>query len=207
MSRKRTASRQSVGTGSVPAVKDRSEVMAEICRRLAEGESLNAICRTPGMPTEGAVRAWVRDDADDFAEPYRQARELGYEVWADQIITLSDDAEGDYIEVGKNGDGTSILKFCPENVQRSRLRVDSRKWLLAKALPKVFGDKVAVEATGAGGAPLIPESVSSRDLARSVLASAPGRHHRDRARRRRPPGRRRHPVSYTHLTLPTILRV
>jgi hypothetical protein len=28
---------------------------------------------------------------------------------------------------------------------RSRLRVESRKWLLSKALPKVYGDKQSVE--------------------------------------------------------------
>jgi hypothetical protein len=76
-------------------------------------------------------------------------------------------ASGDYVEVGKGEDGTPILKLSHENVNRSRLRVDSRKWLLSKMLPRVYGEKVAL--TGEGGTPLIPENTSSRDLARSVL--------------------------------------
>ena len=32
-----------------------------------------------------------------------------------------------------------------DQVDRSRLRVDSRKWLLSKALPKIYGDKQQVE--------------------------------------------------------------
>jgi hypothetical protein len=36
-------------------------------------------------------------------------------------------------------------------VARDRLRTDSRKWLLSKALPKVYGDKLAV-----GGDPTSP---------------------------------------------------
>ena len=36
-----------------------------------------------------------------------------------------------------------------EHMQRSRLRVDTRKWLLAKVLPKVYGDKL--QHTGEGG--------------------------------------------------------
>ena len=29
---------------------------------------------------------------------------------------------------------------------RSRLRVDTRKWLLSKALPKIYGDRLEVDA-------------------------------------------------------------
>jgi hypothetical protein len=39
-----------------------------------------------------------------------------------------------------------------EHVQRSRLRVDARKWLLSKLLPKQYGDRV--EVTGKDGGPL-----------------------------------------------------
>ena len=50
-----------------------------ICKRIAEGESLRAICRDSGMPTEGAVRAWARDNRDGFGARYRLARELEFE--------------------------------------------------------------------------------------------------------------------------------
>jgi hypothetical protein len=40
-------------------------------------------------------------------------------------------------------------------VQRARLMVDSRKWLLSKVLPKRFGDKVTTEVTGDPNAPLL----------------------------------------------------
>jgi hypothetical protein len=54
-----------------------------------------------------------------------------------------------------------------EHIQRSRLRVDARKWLLAKMLPKVFGDRIAAELTGKDGAPLVPD-VPARDVARAI---------------------------------------
>jgi hypothetical protein len=38
-------------------------------------------------------------------------------------------------------------------VQKQRLQVDSRKWLLSKMLPKVYGDKI--ELSGDASAPLI----------------------------------------------------
>ena len=38
-----------------------------------------------------------------------------------------------------------------EHVQRSKLRVDARKWLLSKIAPKQYGEKQAVEHSGAIG--------------------------------------------------------
>ncbi len=39
-----------------------------------------------------------------------------------------------------------------EHIQRSRLRVDARKWIAAKLLPKRYGDKL--QHTGDGGGPI-----------------------------------------------------
>lgn len=150
-------------------VKYTPEIAEEICRRLAAGETLRKICRTPGMPDEAAVRVWALENKEGFAECYARARELGYQVWADEIIDLSDDATGDYIETGKTEDGAPILKLNHENVNRSRLRVDSRKWLLAKALPKIYGDRVAAELSGPNGKPIdMNASVDVVTLARWV---------------------------------------
>ena len=41
-------------------------------------------------------------------------------------------------------------------VQRDRLRIDTRKWLLSKALPKIYGDKITQEVTGKDGSALVP---------------------------------------------------
>ena len=66
------------------------ELAAEICQRLAAGETLRAICRDKHMPDEKAVREWVIDNRDGFAEPYRRARDLQLEHWADAIIDIED---------------------------------------------------------------------------------------------------------------------
>ena len=64
-----------------------------ICKRISEGESLRAICRDAGMPSEGTVRGWAREDRDGFGARYRLARELQLDHWADVIIDIAD--EGD----------------------------------------------------------------------------------------------------------------
>lgn len=112
------------------------EVADAICARLAQGESLNAICKDDGMPDESTVRMWALDDYRGFAPNYARAREIGYQKMADEIIAISDDSSNDVIQT-EQGERPNA-----EFVARSRLRVDSRKWMLSKMLPKVFGDKV-----------------------------------------------------------------
>jgi hypothetical protein len=48
-----------------------------------------------------------------------------------------DDASGDYVTTS---DGKTIVDH--ENIQRSRLRVDARKWAAARLAPKKYGDRV-----------------------------------------------------------------
>ena len=50
-----------------------------------------------------------------------------------------------------------------EHIQRSRVRIDTRKWLLSKMLPKVYGDKAEVAVTGADRGPVQSVTVSVTD--------------------------------------------
>jgi hypothetical protein len=119
----------------------------EICRRLAAGETLRSVCRDEDMPPESTVRGWAIDEKLGFSAQYTRAREVGYYLMADEIIEIADDATNDYVEkVRQSGD--KYIAFDSEHVKRSELRIQTRKWLLAKALPKVFGDKVDVEMRG-----------------------------------------------------------
>lgn len=119
------------------------EVAESILERLADGEGLIAICRDEGMPSDGAVRHWVETDHDGFATKYTQARARGYERLADEILELSDDGTRD---VRISQDGRETVDY--EVVARSKLRVDSRKWLLSKLLPKTYGDKLDLNHSG-----------------------------------------------------------
>jgi hypothetical protein len=132
------------------------EIGARVCKDLAGGMTLRAVCRQPGMPKPSTVIGWAINEEHPFYGKYEQARLIGYSVMADDVIDISDDARGDYVgKTGANGETTRV--FDSENVARSRLRVDSRKWVLAKALPKIYGDKI--EHTGKDGAPLFPELI------------------------------------------------
>lgn len=97
-----------------------------ICALLAEGESLNAICKRDDVPvSESTVKGWALNSEHPFSANYARAREIGYHKLADETLDIADAEETD-----------------PGQVARDRLRVDTRKWLLSKALPKVYGDKL-----------------------------------------------------------------
>src|SRR6476659_7592371 len=113
------------------------ELAHEICRRLTEGETLKVICRDEGMPAASTVRLWVLDNVEGFADLYARARLVGYHTMAEDLIEIADNPETE---------GASV--------NRDRLKVDTRKWLLSKALPKIYGDKLMAEVTGKDGAPL-----------------------------------------------------
>lgn len=90
------------------------------------------------------------DKREGFSAQYATAREIGYQSMADEIIEIADDSSFDVIK----GDEETADRVNAEFVARSRLKVDTRKWLLSKALPKVYGDKVALTGGSEGDAPL-----------------------------------------------------
>lgn len=127
-----------------------SEIAAEICDRLSKGETLNQICASDHMPCRNTVVSWANEDRDGFSEKYARAREALLEFWADQVVTIADDGSNDYTTVQRGEETVEVVNS--EHINRSRLRVDTRKWLLSKLLPKKFGDKL--ELAGNKDAPL-----------------------------------------------------
>lgn len=123
------------------------ELAAEICRRLAAGESLRAICRDDGMPDESTVRGWATENTAGFFPQYARAREIQAERWADEILDIADDGSNDWMERQRGEDDTAIV-LNHEAIQRSSIRIDTRKWLLARVLPKKYGAKVEIEHGG-----------------------------------------------------------
>lgn len=126
-----------------------------ICERLADGESLRAICISDDMPSKTSVFRWLASN-EAFRDQYARAREAQADHLADEILEISDDGTNDWME-RQGEDGKSVgWQLNGEHVQRSRLRVDSRKWYASKVAPKKYGEKVQQEVSGPDGAPLVP---------------------------------------------------
>jgi hypothetical protein len=128
------------------------EVKKELLERLAEGMSLREACEKDGMPSAPTVCRWNVENAE-WAEQYTRAREVGYQLMADEILGIADDGTND-IKTIKRKDGTEVEVTDYDVIARSKLRVDTRKWMLSKMLPKIYGEKITNEHTGEGGGPL-----------------------------------------------------
>lgn len=107
------------------------ELGLRICELLCEGKTLTRICKEhPDLPSDRTIRRWALDLEHPFSPQYARAREIGYHAMADDYIDIGDAVTEDAAAVAK-----------------ARLRAESRKWLLSKALPKIYGDKLELSGT------------------------------------------------------------
>ena len=112
------------------------EVIQEICLRLSFGEGLVKICKDEHLPARQTVISWLFKHKE-FADRYAQAREAQADFLLEELLDIADDTQGDTYTDAKGN-----VRVDHENINRSRLRVDTRKWVITKLAPKKYGDRV-----------------------------------------------------------------
>lgn len=117
----------------------------ELCAQLAVGKSLRTVCQAEEMPAIRTIFYWLRSN-EEFLHQYARAKEESADALADEILDISDDGSNDWMDkwYGENIE----RKVDPEAVQRSKLRVDTRKWVASKLKPKKYGDKIDLTSDG-----------------------------------------------------------
>jgi hypothetical protein len=83
----------------------------------------------------------------ELRDQYAAARDDLLEYWASDILEIADDGTLDTMP-GLNKYGDEVMIPNHANVQRDRLRIDSRKWLLSKLAARKYGDRLEVEVSG-----------------------------------------------------------
>lgn len=117
-----------------------TDLAAQICGLIVEGRSLRSICQADDMPSCTTVFVWLQKHPE-FTEQYVRAREAQADTLADELLDISDDARNDWMK-RNHGDDDPGWVANGEHIQRSRLRVDTRKWIASKLKPKKYGDKL-----------------------------------------------------------------
>jgi len=108
------------------------EIAAEICRRVALGESVRSICRESEFPSQWTVIAWLgQEKYSDFAKNYARAREVQADSTYEEIQEVEVEVRAGIIDA-----------------QVARVLIDSKKWRAGRMKPKIYGDKVSLEHTG-----------------------------------------------------------
>ncbi|WP_312321203.1 terminase small subunit protein [Stenotrophomonas sp.] len=135
-----------------------------ICERIADGESLKAICAEEHMPGRATVFRWLSAH-ETFRDMYAHAREEQAETLADEIVGIADEQctmvrADKHSSSDDDGEGNTEVVFDSTAVARNRLRVDARKWVAAKLKPRKFSDRIQQEHSGPGGGPIEVEVVT-----------------------------------------------
>ena len=140
------------------------KVARRICERIMMGDSLRKIAADPRMPSKRSIIRWLADPkASAFREMYYFARRVQAEVIVDEIIEIADDHRGDWKPIyNKDGDLVDI-KADNEAIQRSRVRIDTRKWLASKMIPRMYGDNKHVDMDVTGDLAELLKSAANKD--------------------------------------------
>ena len=124
------------GERQLPRLYD-AQTVDDIIERISAGASLRSACRDAKISAP-TLRRWIVEDIANLAERYARARELQAEAWADEIKELADVCEvGTRREIMPDG-GVKIYEG--DMLERAKLRIDARKWLMSKIAPKKYGD-------------------------------------------------------------------
>lgn len=140
---------------------DYSEEIADrICEEIASGESLVDICKAEDMPHRATVFRWLaKEEHKVFRDMYALAREAQAECLADELISIADDGSNDWMQ--KNHGENVSWAVNGEHINRSRLRVDTRKWIAAKLKPRKYGDSIHQKISAPDGGPVETKNVDN----------------------------------------------
>jgi hypothetical protein len=115
-----------------------------ICLGLSEGHSLLSICEALGVPYATAMR-WEVDIPEHSVNAAR-AREFGCHALAEQALAIANTPHMGIVRTTKADGG--IEERAEDMTAHRRLQIDTRKWLIAKWLPTVYGEKQQIEHSG-----------------------------------------------------------
>lgn len=136
------------------------ELAEEILDSISDARvGIRKLCAAnPHWPDAKTIMKWKRS-YEDFGKRYARAKQDQIELIVDDIIEIADDKSGDVI-IKKDRKGDDYEACDSEFVHRSRVRIDTRKWLAAKLLPRLYGDKIQIENLDPASDPAVKEAVA-----------------------------------------------
>lgn len=112
----------------------------EVLKLIEEGESLRKSCEL--VKFNRSTFYYVIDERDDLKDKYARATKDRHDKIFEEILDIADDSSNDYIT-----DSEGFEKLNQEHVQRSKLKIDARKWMLGKMNPKKYGEHLKIDQT------------------------------------------------------------
>ena len=128
------------------------EKIQEVIKLIAEGSSATSAIKEIGISKSTFFGAVL--DSDEIANQYARAMDLRSAIMFEQIEEIADDTSGD-LTFDNNGNPKQNSEF----IQRSKLKVDARKWMLARMNPRKYSDRINIDHDAEGRGIVVPEIV------------------------------------------------
>jgi len=126
----------------------------KVLKDIEQGASLRSALKNNAPLSSQTFTKWLDND-DSMAKRYARATEKRAEAIFEDILNIADENLKDtYI------DNDGIERTDHDVIQRAKLRVDARKWVLAKMHPTKYGDKLDV--TSGNKALAVPAVIGMR---------------------------------------------
>jgi hypothetical protein len=107
--------------------------------------NVTQICRHPSVGiTPHTLRLWLAR-YPDFEAQFNISKELYADRLMEEALEIADNDDGDIIEEEKGGKKRERIDW--QNVQRARVRIDTRKLIAQAFAPHRYGDKIQIEAS------------------------------------------------------------
>jgi len=123
----------------------KKQAFTDILEHISKGKSLRSIIDNsdrnviPSMPT---FMEWLEEDTE-MANQYARGMAVRQELLFEEILEIAD-KQGEDVTEDEEGNQTINHNI----VQRNRLQIDARKWMLGKMNPKKYGDKTDITTNG-----------------------------------------------------------
>ena len=130
------------------------ELAETICALICEGQSLRSICQHQDMPDKATVFRWLEAN-NEFRDQYARARVAQADTFAEEILDIADETSADQAHVAL-----------------SKLRIDTRKWVMSKTAPKKYGEKFSAELSSKVENPLDGIAYDKLEQLRELLIDA-----------------------------------
>lgn len=142
-----------------------AELAAKVLDLLAQSGSLRRVCRELGV-SRNSIIPWVVDNTEGFGDAYARAKEHGIDTLVEETLDIADDGSNDYMET-EHGPALNS-----ESIQRSKVRVETRRWLAERMAPRRYGLKQGVDVTSSDGTLQMDDTARSARVAQLVALAA-----------------------------------
>lgn len=149
------------------------DVAKAVLDGISQGLSVKKACESAGKPNHVTFFRWLAGNLEDQSEvewlrnEYARAKEHNADYMAEEILEICDDVSN---EITFDKDGNPVIDGF--YVQRARVMIDTRKWLMGKLKPKKYGDKVDLTSSDGSMTPKTADADAIRNAVRDAIKSS-----------------------------------